>query len=74
MSEQWKDKSERNALAKLRGDNLKKASRELKIEARKRTVRKVPNKVDDVLIMLWNILVEAPNNEVSIEEYLCEKG
>jgi hypothetical protein len=74
MSEQWKDKSERDALAKLRGDDLKKASRELEMEARKRRTRKVPKKADEVLIMLWNILVEAPNNEVSIEVYPCEKG
>jgi hypothetical protein len=70
MSEQWKDKSERDALAKLRGDNLKKARRNLEVEARKRRTRKVPKKADEVLIMLWNILVEAPNNEVSIKVYL----
>ena len=65
MSEHWREKSERDALERLRGEDLKRAKRELEVEARRREIRKVPKKAGDVLLMLWNMLVEAPNNEVS---------
>jgi hypothetical protein len=64
MSEQWREKSERDALARLRGEDIKKAQRELEVEARRREVKKVPKKAGEVLLLLWNALVEAPNNEV----------
>jgi hypothetical protein len=65
MSEHWREKSERDALEKLRGEDVKRAKRELEIEARRREVRKVPKNAGALLLMLWNLLVEAPNNEVS---------
>jgi hypothetical protein len=66
MSEHWKEKSERDALAKLRGEDLRKARRELEWQGKLRQRRKVPKSAGEVLLMLWNLLVEAPNNEVSI--------
>ena len=65
MSGHWKDKSERDALAKLRGEDLRKARRELEWQGRLTEGRKVPKSAGDVLLCLWNLLVEAPNNEVS---------
>jgi hypothetical protein len=65
MSEHWKEKSERDALAKLRGEDLRKARRELEWQGKLRQRRKVPKSAGEVLLMLWNLLVEAPNNEVS---------
>jgi hypothetical protein len=70
MSEQWREKSERDALARLRGNDVKKAQRELEAEARRREVRKVPKEAGGVLMLLWNALVEAPNNEVSVSPCL----
>ena len=64
MSEHWKEKSERDALAKLRGEDLRKARRELEWQGKLRQRRKVPKSAGEVLLMLWNLLVEAPNNEV----------
>jgi hypothetical protein len=64
MSEQWREKVERDALARLRGEDVKKAQRELEAEARRRQVKKVPSGAGEVLLLLWNALVEAPNNEV----------
>jgi hypothetical protein len=65
MSEHWKEKSERDALAKLRGEDLRQARRELEWQAKLKEGRKVPKSAGDVLLCLWNLLVEAPNNEVS---------
>lgn len=65
MGEHWKEKSERDALAKLRGEDLRKARRELEWQGKLRQRRKVPKSAGEVLLMLWNLLVEAPNNEVS---------
>lgn len=66
MSEHWKEKSERDALEKLRGEDLRKARRELEWQGKLRQRRKVPKSAGEVLLMLWNLLVEAPNNEVRI--------
>jgi hypothetical protein len=65
MSEHWKEKSERDALEKLRGEDLRKARRALEWQGKLRQRRKVPKSAGEVLLMLWNLLVEAPNNEVS---------
>jgi len=65
MSEHWKEKSERDALEKLKGEDLRKARRELEWQGKLRQRRKVPKSAGEVLLMLWNLLVEAPNNEVS---------
>lgn len=65
MSEHWKEKSERDALAKLRGEDLRKARRELEWQGKLKQRRKVPKSAGEVLLMLWNLLVEAPNNEVN---------
>jgi hypothetical protein len=65
MSEHWREKSERDALEKLRGEDLRKARRELEWQRKLRQRRKVPKSAGEVLLMLWNLLVEAPNNEVS---------
>jgi len=70
MSEHWKEKSERDALAKLRGEDLRKARRELEWQGKLTQRRKVPKSAGDVLLMLWNLLVEAPNNEVSTQSPL----
>lgn len=65
MTEHWKEKSERDALSRLRGEDLRKARRELEWQGKLKAGRKVPKSAGEVLLMLWNLLVEAPNNEVS---------
>jgi hypothetical protein len=64
MTEHWKEKSERDALAKLRGGDVRKARRELEWAAKLSERKKVPKSAGEVLLALWNLLVEAPNNEV----------
>lgn len=65
MTEHWKEKTERDALAKLRGADLGKARRELEWQGKLKQRKKVPKTAGEILLCLWNLLVEAPNNEVS---------
>lgn len=65
LSEQWREKPEREALARLRGESDAAAKREAERMQRLTQVRQVPEKADEILLQLWNDLVEAPSNEVS---------
>lgn len=65
LSEQWRDKPEREALAMLRGESEVAAMREAERVRALSEVRKVPATAEEILLQLWNDLVEAVNHEVS---------
>ena len=65
LAEQWREKSEREALAGLRGDTERQKEREIEKNRRMTELRKVPNTSEEVLLHLWNDLAEAPAYEVS---------
>lgn len=62
---QWKDKAEREALARLRGDAEKQRLREVAKAKERSIIRQVPESAERILLELWNDLVEAPAHEVS---------
>lgn len=64
LSEQWREKGEREALARLRGESEVVAKREAEKIKRMESIRKVPDTADGILLELWNDLVEALNHEV----------
>lgn len=65
LSEQWREKGEREALARLRGESEVVAKREAEKVKRMGEVRTVPDSADAILLELWNDLVESLNQEVS---------
>jgi hypothetical protein len=65
LTPQWKEKNERDALARLRGEDVLQAERETEEERLKRIIRKVPKTAEGVLLELWNDLVQTPMKEVS---------
>ncbi|KAK1926867.1 hypothetical protein DB88DRAFT_264 [Papiliotrema laurentii] len=64
LSEQWREKPEREALARLRGESDARAKREAAKARRDAMTRKVPDSAEKILLELWNDLVEAANQEV----------
>ena len=65
LVDQWKEKPEREALARLRGETDKQRDREVRALERKTSTRKVPRTSEEILLQLWNDLAEAPSYEVS---------
>jgi hypothetical protein len=59
LTEQWRERTEREALAKLRGEVIAPESDKPKVS------RMVPSTSEEILLQLWNDLVEAKNHEVS---------
>ena len=71
LTEQWRELPEREALARLRGETEKQKEREIEAE-KSRINRKVPKTSEEILLQLWNDLVEAPHNEASVELNVLE--
>ena len=66
MFEYWRGKAERDALDTLRGEDVRRAERELEVLSRtQKGMREVPETAGELLVQLWNDLAEAPWNEVS---------
>lgn len=65
MFDQWRSRSEREALAALRGETEIERRKEIEEEKAKRMKRKVPKTSEAILVELWNDLVKAEYNEVS---------
>ena len=66
LAEQWREKPEREALARLRGESEAAAKREAERVRKMGEVRKVPKSAEAILLELWNDLVEAQSYEVSL--------
>jgi len=66
LAPQWKEKSEREALARLRGEVYAQAEKERELIRKERVKRKVPNSAQGILLDLWNDLAVAPREEVSL--------
>lgn len=65
LTQQWKERNEREALKRLTGEWEKELQKEIEKE-RKRAIKKtVPKTSEGILLDLWNELVEANNHEVS---------
>ncbi|WVQ78366.1 hypothetical protein IAT38_000451 [Cryptococcus sp. DSM 104549] len=69
LAEQWKERSEREALKRLTGEWEKELDREIEKQRKRAIKRKVPKTSEEVLLDLWNDLVEANNHEVSVDEF-----
>lgn len=64
LTQQWKERNEREALKRLTGEWEKELQKEIEKE-RKRVIKKtVPKTSEGILLNLWNELVEANNHEV----------
>lgn len=65
MTQQWKERNEREAMKRLTGEWERELQKEVEKE-RKRAIKKtVPKTSEGLLLDLWNELVEANNHEVS---------
>lgn len=79
MAEEWKGREERDALARLRGLDVKKAGGGVHAKGAGDVSgwglgREVPKTAGEVLVQLWNDLVEAPYNEVSPQASTCSSS
>lgn len=65
LTQQWKERNEREAMKRLTGEWERELQKEIEKE-RKRAIKKtVPKTSEGLLLDLWNELVEANNHEVS---------
>ncbi|KAL7419397.1 hypothetical protein Q5752_006235 [Cryptotrichosporon argae] len=67
LVEQWRERGEREALARLRGDADRQRQREEDAERKRKLVRKVPDSAEQIVLELYNDLVEAPHNELNVD-------
>lgn len=65
LTEQWREKTEREALARLTGEAEKQRLREVATAMKECEMRKVPQTAEGIILELWNDLVDAKSNEVS---------
>jgi hypothetical protein len=66
LTEQWKEKGEREALARLTGKADRQQVREMANAKRENQKRRVPSTGEGIILDLWNDLVEAKSNEVGL--------
>lgn len=65
LTQQWKERNEREAMKRLTGEWERELQKEIEKE-RKRAIKKtVPKTREGLLLDLWNELAEANNHEVS---------
>lgn len=64
LAQQWREKPEREALAKLKGETEKQKEREMQADRKSREKRKVPKTSEGVLLDLWNDCADARSQEV----------
>ncbi|ORX39955.1 hypothetical protein BD324DRAFT_245855 [Kockovaella imperatae] len=64
LVDQWREKPEREALARLKGEADKQRDREVEALERRSKIRQVPKTSEEILLHLWNDLAEAPSYEV----------
>jgi len=64
LADQWREKPEREALARLRGETEERKEREIEAVRKSREKRKAPKTSGGVLVDLWNDLAETTNQEV----------
>ncbi|OCF74261.1 hypothetical protein I204_04631 [Kwoniella mangroviensis CBS 8886] len=69
LTEQWKERSEREALKRLTGEWQRDLKRELEKQRESNKVRELPKTAEGILLELWNVLVEADNHEISVDEF-----
>ncbi|WWD16003.1 hypothetical protein CI109_100427 [Kwoniella shandongensis] len=69
LVEQWRERSEREAMKRLTGEWEKELEREIEKERKKAIKRKVPKESGEILVQLWNDLVEANMHEISVQEF-----
>jgi hypothetical protein len=67
LAPQWKERAEREALARLTGEADKEVERAVKGETEhgKGGGKKVPESAGEMVLELWNALVDTPSHEVS---------
>ena len=65
LVEQWRERPEREAIARLRGEADRQRDREVEAIEHRTKVRKVPKTSEEIILDLWNDLAQAPNYEVS---------
>ncbi|WVQ67288.1 uncharacterized protein L199_005483 [Kwoniella botswanensis] len=69
LTEQWKERSEREALKRLTGEWQRDLKRELEKQRESNKVRELPRTAEGILLELWNVLVEAYNHEIAVDEF-----
>nr|XP_019042348.1 hypothetical protein I302_08950 [Kwoniella bestiolae CBS 10118]OCF21278.1 hypothetical protein I302_08950 [Kwoniella bestiolae CBS 10118] len=69
LTEQWKERSEREALKRLTGEWERELQRELEKQRENEKIREVPGTAQGILLELWNVLVEADNHEIAVDEF-----
>ncbi|WWC89902.1 uncharacterized protein L201_004831 [Kwoniella dendrophila CBS 6074] len=69
LVEQWKEKSERDALKRLNGDWEKELNKNIVKQKELTRIRDLPSSAQGILLELWNILVESDNYEIPVVEF-----
>ncbi|WVF72037.1 hypothetical protein IAT40_006849 [Kwoniella sp. CBS 6097] len=69
LAEQWKERTEREALKRLTGEWEKELEIEMERQRKRAEIRQVPQQAEKILLQLWNELVEANNHEIHADEF-----
>ncbi|WVQ98883.1 hypothetical protein IAU59_006014 [Kwoniella sp. CBS 9459] len=69
LAEQWKERTEREALKRLTGEWERELQVEMERQRKKAEIRQVPSQAEQILLQLWNELVEANNHEIHADEF-----
>ncbi|KAK8869727.1 hypothetical protein IAR55_000295 [Kwoniella newhampshirensis] len=70
LVEQWRERSEREALKRLTGEWERELEREIEKERKRQIKRKVPKGSEEILLQLWNDLAEVPEwHEISVDDF-----
>ncbi|KAK4686676.1 hypothetical protein P7C73_g3459, partial [Tremellales sp. Uapishka_1] len=69
LGEQWKERSEREALARLTGETERQRLHEIEIDKKRRVKRAVPRGSGEIVMQLWNDVAEAPRRELAVDDF-----
>jgi hypothetical protein len=65
LADQWRERTEREALARLRGETETQRMREIDADKKRREKKVLPKEATAILADIWNACVEAHGEEVS---------
>ncbi|WWC61001.1 uncharacterized protein I303_103578 [Kwoniella dejecticola CBS 10117] len=69
LTEQWKERSEREALKRLTGEWERELEREMEKQRERNKIKDVPSTAQGILLELWNVLAELENHEIPVDEF-----
>ncbi|WVR05300.1 hypothetical protein IAU60_002314 [Kwoniella sp. DSM 27419] len=69
LAEQWKERTEREALKRLTGEWELELQREMEKQRKREEIKQVPRTAEGILLDLWNELVQAKNHEMPADVF-----